>query len=118
MGRRIGLIWLVLVVGVLVLLGQTLGMYDVPVLRDVRALLPFAQTVQVAAEPTPAPTPAPIAPRPLAAASPSPTAVIPCTNATPRFVYGTAALKAALGASMGEPAECERVVDAAGNTEQ
>ena len=118
MGRRIGVIWLVLFVGVLVLLGQTMGMYDVPVLRDVRALLPFGQTVQVATEPTPAATPVPVAPRPLAAASPSPTAVIPCTDAAPRFVYGTAALKAVLGASMGQAAECERVVDAAGNTEQ
>ena len=27
-------------------------------------------------------------------------------------------LKAALGSRMGEPSECERVVDAAGNTEQ
>jgi hypothetical protein len=118
MDRGISVIWLVLFVGVLVLLGQTLGVYDVAILRDLRALMAFNQTVQVANEPTPVATPGPVAARPLAAASPSTTTATSCTDAAPRFVYGTAALKAALGAIMGEAAECERVVDAAGNTEQ
>jgi hypothetical protein len=42
----------------------------------------------------------------------------PCNPGRPVFLRGMAALKAALGAQMGEPVECERVVDAAGNTQQ
>ena len=112
MGRGLNLVWLVVVVGVLVLLGQSLGLYSVPVLRD---LVPFGQPAPGTIEPTPT---ASIAAKPVAAPSLSPAASVACTPATPRFLYGTAALKALLGAVMGEPTECERVVDAAGNTEQ
>jgi hypothetical protein len=117
-GRGLNVIWLLLVVGVLVLFGQTLGMYDVPIHRDLRVLLPFGQAVQPTAEPTPATPSLNVAARPVAAASPAPASVAACTAAAPRFVHGTAVLKAALGASMGEAMECERVVDAAGSTEQ
>jgi hypothetical protein len=118
MGRPIRVIWLLLIVGLIALLGQNLGMYDVPILRDLRVPMPFGQSGPVAAEPTPPTTPPTVTARPLAAASPSPTQGGACIVTAPRFTYGTAELKAALGASMGEAAECERVVDAAGNTEQ
>ncbi len=118
MGRGVTVVWLVLVVGVLALFGQTLGMYDVPILRDLRVLLPLGQPAQVATDPTPATPPVTVTPRPLPAASPSPSGGAPCTTAAPRFVHGAAVLKAALGANMGEPVECERAVDATGNTEQ
>ena len=41
-----------------------------------------------------------------------------CTAALPRFVHGIATLKAVVGTDMGEPVECERVIDAGGDTEQ
>jgi hypothetical protein len=41
-----------------------------------------------------------------------------CTLAQPRFAGGIAALKSLLGATMGEPLECERVVDGGGDTQQ
>ena len=41
-----------------------------------------------------------------------------CTAALPRFVHGVATLKAVVGTDMGEPLECERVTDAAGDSEQ
>jgi len=117
MSRAVNLISLVVVLGVLVLLGQAFGLYDVPVLHDLRVLLPLGQTPQVAVEATPdAPTPT-VAARPLAS-SRAPVATNACTTAAPRFVHGTAALKAGIGAAMGEPVDCERVVDAAGDTEQ
>jgi hypothetical protein len=41
-----------------------------------------------------------------------------CDALQPRFMGGIASLRAVLGADMGDPLECERAVDAAGNTEQ
>jgi hypothetical protein len=41
-----------------------------------------------------------------------------CNPSRPVFLRGMASLKAALGARMGDALECERVVDAAGNTQQ
>jgi hypothetical protein len=118
MGRAGYFIWLILVVAVLALLGQTMGWYDVPILRDLRAAIPLGQSSPQAAA-TLAPPTVTIAPKPAAAIS-SPTAAQPasCTATAPRFVLGAAALKGALGARMGDPIECERVVDADGNTEQ
>jgi hypothetical protein len=52
-----------------------------------------------------------------AVASPKPASVA-CTASRPSFVGGLAALKARLGASMGEPLECERAVDNVGDTQQ
>ena len=41
-----------------------------------------------------------------------------CTASRPVFVGNLAMLKSALGSQMGTPVECERVVDADGNTQQ
>jgi hypothetical protein len=117
MPRAVNVIWLVMVLGVLVLLGQTLGIYDVPMLHDFRLPLPFGQAPQRATQATPS-APSPTVPaRPLSV-SPAPVATNACTAVSPRFVQGMAALKAGVGAGMGEPLECERVVDEAGDTEQ
>jgi hypothetical protein len=62
-----------------------------------------------------------------ATATPEPDATLPtpaaasaetCTPGQPVFVHGAATLKAALGETMGDPLECERVTDASGDTEQ
>ena len=114
-------IWVVLVLGVLVLLGQSFGLYDVPLLHDFRVALPIIGPTPLAAlEPTPSPPPATVAPSPRPAASSVPVLASSgtCSATSLRFVQGAAALKAGVGASMGEPLECERVVDAAGDTEQ
>ena len=110
------LVWLVVVVGVVVLLAHALGILDLSALRDLRPSLSFGQTSGEAAQPTPS---SPTAPP--AAARPSPTtntAGDTCTARLPRFVQGVAALKALVGTDMGEPLECERAIDAAGDTEQ
>jgi hypothetical protein len=119
MGRAVTLVLLALIAFMLALAGQAFGFYDVPALRGVLDRVPFGVS-----EPAPEPTAEP-APSPSVAAKPSPVPSPPpaaadggCTAATLRFVYGAATLKAALGDRMGEPQECERVVDAAGNTEQ
>jgi hypothetical protein len=41
-----------------------------------------------------------------------------CSLAQPRFMGGIAALKASLGRTMGDPLECERVVNNDGDTQQ
>lgn len=41
-----------------------------------------------------------------------------CSSNQPRFVGSIALLRAAIGSSMGDPLECERSVDAQGNTQQ
>jgi hypothetical protein len=110
------LVSLVIVVGVIVLLAQALGILDLSALRDLSPSLSIDQTSGEAAQPTPSsPTPSPAAARPSPTA---PTAGETCTAERPRFVHGLAALKAAVGTDMGEPLECERVIDAEGDTEQ
>ena len=116
MNRGLGLLWLVIFLAALVFIGQTVGLYDLPFLRDLRLPLGVG------------PGDAPLAKwrsrrrlrrasRQLSCArrlSPG----SPCGAARLSFANGMADLKTALGARMGEPSECERVVDAAGNTEQ
>jgi hypothetical protein len=113
--RVFGVVWLVFVIGIVVLLAQEFGVVDIRALRDLRLSPSFDQTFGVAAEPTPT-----LQPPSTAAARQSPTAIggETCTTQLPRFVNGIAALKAAVGTDMGEPLECERVIDAAGSTEQ
>lgn len=41
-----------------------------------------------------------------------------CLPAQPRFMGHVAMLRAAIGSNMGDPLECERTIDAQGNTEQ
>jgi hypothetical protein len=119
MGRFLTILLLVVLVVAAAMLGQAAGFYDVPVLRGVQALLPFSRQPQASAVPTPQPaeplrTPAPTSVSSVVPAKPTEE----CTAASPRFVHGAAALKAALGAPMGEAVECERVIDTNGNTEQ
>jgi hypothetical protein len=119
MGRAFTLVLLALIVFILALVGQAFGVYDVPALRGVLDRVPFGVSEPIS-DPTPAPAPSPsVAAKPSPVPSPPPAAAdAGCTAATLRFVHGAATLKAALGERMGEPQECERVVDAAGNTEQ
>ena len=116
--RVFNLVWLLLVIGVVVLLAQAFGVLDLRDLRDLRLSLPFDQPSGVAPQPTPQPTPTAAA-RPLPTPSSTTTTVSEtCTAGLPRFVHGLAALKAGVGADMGEPVDCERVINAAGDTEQ
>jgi hypothetical protein len=122
MAGPLRIVWLILVVVVLLLLLQTVGIIDWPVVRDVRRALPIGGPLTTVTVPTAAPGAVPSVgvskPSPAVVASPPAASGEGCTPGTPRFVFGAAALKAALGASMGDPTECERGVDAAGNTEQ
>lgn len=73
-------------------------------------------------EATARPTPTPIAvstqtPRRQTASAPPPDGA-GCTGTRPRFQGGIATLKSTLGATMGDPIECERVVSADGDTQQ
>jgi hypothetical protein len=51
---------------------------------------------------------------PIASAQPVPA----CTSSRPSFIGGLSTLKTALGATMGDPQECERAVDSQGDTQQ
>jgi hypothetical protein len=109
-------VWLVLLFGALALLAYRLGLLDVSAVAELGLSLPLNQTAGAAAEATSAPLP-------LASltSAPSHTDIATgdiCTAQQPRFVHGLAALKASVGSAMGVPIECERVIDAAGNTEQ
>jgi hypothetical protein len=82
--------------------------------------LPLQDEPLAASTPAPPPIapPATVTPRartPVASPIPGSGA---CTASRPSFVGGLAALKASLGASMGEPLECERAVDDQGDTQQ
>jgi hypothetical protein len=118
MGRFFSLLLIVILIAVAALLGQSAGFYDVPALRGATALLPFARQPQAAAVPTPPSVEPRLSPSPSPATAPAPAKPDQCSAASPSFVHGAAALKAALGARMGDASECERVVDTAGNTEQ
>jgi hypothetical protein len=114
----VNVIWLLLIVGTVILVWQSVtGADDVPILRDLRALVPLGQTQQVT-DATPGPPPPTIVAKPSAAASPTALATELCAPTAPRFLHGAAALRAAIGTGMGEPVECEKVIDSAGDTEQ
>jgi hypothetical protein len=111
------LIVLIVILAALVVLGQLFNLYDIPQLHDLPIALPGgSSTPQAAVQPVAsvAPSLVPRSPVPSAA----PVAGDVCSAAALRFVQGAAALKAGVGASMGEPLECERIVDADGDTEQ
>jgi hypothetical protein len=119
MGRALQVIWLVLAAAILVVLGQYLGWFDLPVVRDLPSQLPLAQgPPPQAAAPTPGPPTPTVAPAPTARPSPAPVQPDVCTAVSPRFVLAMARLSARLGAEMGTPIDCEQVVDASGDTEQ
>jgi hypothetical protein len=104
----------------LLLVGVVLAVFQLS--RMGTTVLPF-EALQ-GTPPTPAATVVPVAaPRtatpirstPLASVQP---AAARCTVSQPRFVGGMATLKAALGATMGDPIECEHGVSTRGDTEQ
>jgi len=72
--------------------------------------LGLAQPTAVPATPTAQPAP----PR----AASAMVAVGLCNPSQPRFVGGSAQLRTTLGTTMGEPIDCERIVDSEGNTQQ
>ena len=113
MGRVLAVIWLVLAVLLLVIVSQNLLGLDLPLVRDLPSMLPLLQGTPAASPPSPTVAVAPSA-SPAAATVQSDV----CTAAAPRYVLAMARLQARLGADMGAPTECERVVDASGNTEQ
>jgi hypothetical protein len=118
-GRTLQVIWLILAVGLVVLLGQTMRLFDLPLVRDLPSMLQLGQAATQTAPPPPSPAPPTVAVKPLA--KPSPVVVQQpdvCIASAPRFVLAMARLMDRLGADMGAPTECEHVVDAAGDTEQ
>jgi hypothetical protein len=118
-GGVIKVLWLIVVICLAILLGQSLALFNLPNVPDLRAMVPLVQALQRAV-PTPSSDPAQVVvSKPSAAPSPAPTTQpAVCDPSAPRFVNGAAGLKAMIGAEMGDAIECERVVDAAGNTEQ
>jgi hypothetical protein len=114
-GRIVQVIFLLLTAIVIILLGQSLKLFDLPL---VPSMLPLIQGVPQTAAPTPSPPVPTAAVRPVAKPSPAPPPSDVCTAAVPRFVHAMADLRARLGADMGAPTDCERVVDSNGDTEQ
>ena len=108
----------VLAAGLLVVLGQDLKLFDLPFVRDLPNVLPFSQGAPGTVASAPSPLPPTVAVNPSASPSPVPVQSDVCSAAAPKFVLAMARLKARLGADMGTPTECERVVDASGDTEQ
>src|SRR5262249_23143118 len=120
MGRFFTFLWAVLVIGLVVFLGQTMGFYHLPWLDSLASTRFPGQTV-AAAPTTESPSPQrtlvqTTRPTPGPLATPSGSDI--CTPTTPRYVHGMADLKAIVGSDMGDPLECERIVDGDGNTEQ
>jgi len=89
-------------------------LFDLPDWPDLRFF--------TAADPTPSPAAVTVAgvvaPTQVPARQPATVPVPQPSVCTPRFQGGIASLKGALGATMGEALECERVVDEDGNTQQ
>src|SRR3954452_10892079 len=100
MNRGLGLLWLLIFVGALVFIGQTIGLYDLPILHDLRLPLGVGPDdvppARVAVAPSIAPSPSPVVRTTVVAAS-------PCGASRLSFANGMADLKTALGARMGEP---------------
>jgi hypothetical protein len=117
-GRALQVIWLVLALVLLVALGQNLKLFDLPLVRDLPSMLPLGQGTPQPAARAPSPPPPTVTARSLAEPSPVLVRADVCSAAAPRFVLAMARLRARLGADMGTPTECERVVDAGGDTEQ
>jgi hypothetical protein len=85
---------------------------DSSAVGQVMAILPLGPGADALRSVAVTPTALPVTP------SPAETPSEACAPEHPVFVHGAATLKAALGADMGEPTECERVTSAAGDTEQ
>jgi hypothetical protein len=120
-GRALQVIWLILAVSLVVLLGQTMRLFDLPLVRDLPSMLPLGQAATQTAPPAPSAVAPTLAVPSKPVAKPSPVVVQQpdvCVASAPRFVLAMARLMARVGADMGAPTECEHVVDAAGDTEQ
>jgi hypothetical protein len=114
------LLWCAVFACVAVLIGVYVGLIDSVTVSRAVALLPLGSGAEALRSVLPTPTALPEAALP-EAALPPPSTPIPSETCAPGhtvFVHGAATLKAALGATMGEPVECERVTDASGDTEQ
>jgi hypothetical protein len=108
-------LWCAVFVCAAILVGEYTGLLNSTTVGQVIAFMPIRLGTgplrSVAGTPTPAPAEA------LSTPTTEPAAET-CTPGQPIFVHGTATLKAALGPMMGDPLECERVIDAVGDTEQ
>jgi len=106
------LLWCAVFVGAAVLIGTYTGLLDSSTVGQVIAILPLGPGADALRSAAVTPTVLPATPS--TTETPSDT----CSPGQPVFVHGAATLKAALGAQMGDPTECERVTNAAGDTEQ
>jgi hypothetical protein len=102
-------LWCGVFVCAAVLIGEYTGVLDSSTVSHVMAFIPLGTGAAVAT-----PTALPVADL----STPTPAPDVTCAPNQPVFVHGAATLKAALGDSMGDPLECERVTNAAGDTEQ
>ena len=118
MQRLLAVAWLVVVCGsaLLILLSFMPGLLSVPRVTGLPDQFLQAEQVQ-----SPAPQ-ASTTPDELGTVTPGSRALgappVDCRASHLAFNHGLADLKAVLGAPMGEPLECERVVDTDGSTEQ
>jgi hypothetical protein len=115
--RLLALAWLVVVCGsaLLILVSFVPGLLSVPRLTGLPDQLSQAEVQSPTPDPSP-PASAGGTSTPAARASGAPPSN--CQAGHLAFTHGLADLKAVLGAPMGEPLECERVVDTDGSTEQ
>jgi hypothetical protein len=107
-------LWCAVLACAAILIGEYTGLLDSSAVGHIVGFLPTGLIRDGLRQPGGAPTPAPETSAP----TPEATSTAACTPVQPIFVHGAAALKAALGGTMGDPLECERVTDAAGDTEQ
>jgi hypothetical protein len=111
------LLWCAVFVCAAVLIGEYTGRLDPSTVGRLVGLIPVglrgaAGLGSESASATSTPEPDTTLPTPASVSDEA------CTPGQPVFVHGAATLKAALGATMGDPLECERVTDALGDTEQ
>jgi hypothetical protein len=107
------LLWCAVFVFAAIFIGEFTGLIDSARVNQVLPFMPISLGADALRSATVTPTPTP-----LALATPVAAGADSCTPGRPVFVHGAATLKAALGPTMGDPVECERVTDASGDTEQ
>jgi len=114
MGRTLSIVWLAVVVAVFILIGQTAGLYDVPVLRDVHRLLPVTRPQPEPARTNPTGSASNGKCRGTAGEIAAPARTEECNGSSPPLSPRNGRAES-LGAPMRERVECERVIGAAGN---
>lgn len=115
------LLWCAVFAGAAFLIGAYSGLLDKSTVGRIVGIIPIGLGVDGLQAEADTPTPTPIAVEtetPPSPTTPASAAADACTPGQPSFVHGAATLKAAVGDAMGDPLECERVTDAAGDTEQ